>query len=189
MTTAISVLMRSLVHGNPKAPDFPPREKKPPLPRPLPAPCPPSHGGSRWGELVAKRGQKGEEGSVLGTANRLWIKCSIAGCDARRPWKTSAFPPGDRVEKGQGGLFPLAARRQAYPPCFPCSTDHTSARSLEPFGEHGASYHPATRGDRQASFWRRRRTAERSGDRQLFSRQSISCSAPFPRRFGPAPPV
>ena len=43
--------------------------------------------------------------------SRLWIKCSIAGCDARRPWKTSAFPPGDRVEKVHGGLFPRAARR------------------------------------------------------------------------------
>jgi len=42
--------------------------------------------------------------------NGLWIKCSIAGCDARRPWKTSAFPPGDRVEKVHGGLFPRAVK-------------------------------------------------------------------------------
>ena len=41
---------------------------------------------------------------------RLWIQCSIAGCDACRPWETSAFPPVDFVEKGYGGLFPRAAK-------------------------------------------------------------------------------
>jgi len=48
-------------------------------------------------------------------SNRLWIKCRIAGCDARRPWKTSAFPPGDRVDcfssEVHGGLFSRAAKK------------------------------------------------------------------------------
>jgi hypothetical protein len=49
---------------------------------------------------------------------RLWIKRSIAGCAARRPWKTSAFPPGDRVDclqsrQVQGRLFPRAVSRTA----------------------------------------------------------------------------
>jgi hypothetical protein len=45
--------------------------------------------------------------------SRLWIQCSIAGCDARRLWKTSAFSPVDFVEKGHGWLFPQPARAAA----------------------------------------------------------------------------
>jgi len=51
--------------------------------------------------------------------SRLWIKCRIAGCDARRLWKTSAFPPVDFVDciqtRGHGWLFPQPARH-AEPP-------------------------------------------------------------------------
>ena len=51
--------------------------------------------------------------SRQGSASRLWFQCSIAGCDARRPGKTSAFPPGDFVEKVYGRLFPQPDRGEA----------------------------------------------------------------------------
>ena len=36
--------------------------------------------------------------SATGEVSRLWIKCRIAGGDAYRPWKTSAFPPVGKVD-------------------------------------------------------------------------------------------
>ena len=54
---------------------------------------------------------------MLTLPSRLWGQCSIAGCDARRPWKISAFSPVDFVDciqtRGHGWLFPQPARAAA----------------------------------------------------------------------------
>ena len=49
----------------------------------------------------------------LAIAHWLWIQCRIAGGDACRSWKSSAFPSVGEVEKGHGGLFPRAVQTLA----------------------------------------------------------------------------
>ena len=47
---------------------------------------------------------------VTQSPSRLWKRCSIAECNARRLRKPSAFPGVDVVAKGHGWLFPQPAK-------------------------------------------------------------------------------